>query len=879
LPNSNFLINNRTMIKTFSLLSTLSILISNQTLLVAPLMASERSSVVQATTVTLQNEKLAQQTNNSKADADRLMEEGNRLLKASQYALAASSFEQALAIYRQINDSQGKKVAIDKLYGIYMLLGAWGKMTQLSPETTFYGQGARTNNPEPSVSAAQAVTQFLQLQNYAKSAELLERSLAALQKSGNRREETSILPLLGIAYLALQNPAKSIEYSERLVNLSREFNDLSSEIGGLQILGVAYSQRGDTQKAIAVLENGLSKVRTSSYKNRYPDAYNDREIEFSISLGNVYLTSEDYGRAISYSQQAISKIKELAESTRQRGTTPKFSEGSALLILGEAQFKSNQLVEAEKNLKRALQTYDANRIAFGNSALSNSFGKNMTVDLLDRASLSLQEILIAQNQQEAALEVAEQGRARDIADILAKRLPSQANLQSLDRRCQQLAQQQVPTFYPSSSQQPFSEVTSQMLTAIFQQRCENPDRLARSANPTNIEQIKQIAQVQNATIVEYSIISDQNIPIFPGKDRELFIWVVQPSGKVTFRKGNLKATLSQQHPSLENMVAQFLCFDNDTCRQEASTRSRSRASSTVLSNNSAFNQQAADAQTIATSNTGTYNAKILQKLHNLLISPIADLLPKNDEAKVIFIPHRSLFNVPFAALQDETGKYLIEKHTILTAPAIDVLTLTHQQRQQIQRQANEALIVGIPWQDILETASEANKIADLLNTQAVIGKQATKALVLDRMPKAHIIHLATHGTLDDVKGLGIPGAIALVPSSYSDGWLTSSEILDLKLGANLVVLSACQTGKGIITGDGVVGLSRSFISAGVPSVIVSLWSVPDAPTAELMPKFYKYWLKGGMNKAQALRRAMLDIMKTHNNPKDWAAFTLIGEAD
>ena len=99
----------------------------------------------------------------------------------------------------------------------------------------------------------------------------------------------------------------------------------------------------------------------------------------------------------------------------------------------------------------------------------------------------------------------------------------------------------------------------------------------------------------------------------------------------------------------------------------------------------------------------------------------------------------------------------------------------------------------------------------------------------------------------------------------------------MNLSAELVVLSACDTGRGRITGDGVIGLSRSLISAGVSSVIVSSWSVPDAPTAYLMTKFYRN-LQQNPDKAQALRQAMLTTMKQHPDPIDWAAFTLIGEA-
>lgn len=119
---------------------------------------------------------------------------------------------------------------------------------------------------------------------------------------------------------------------------------------------------------------------------------------------------------------------------------------------------------------------------------------------------------------------------------------------------------------------------------------------------------------------------------------------------------------------------------------------------------------------------------------------------------------------------------------------------------------------------------------------------------------------------------------ALSPSGNDDGLLTASEILSLKLNAELVVLSACDTGRGKITGDGVIGLSRSLISAGVPSVVVSLWSVPDAPTASLMAEFYQN-LQKQPDKGQALRQAMLTTMKKYPIPRDWAAFTLIGEAE
>jgi CHAT domain-containing protein len=172
---------------------------------------------------------------------------------------------------------------------------------------------------------------------------------------------------------------------------------------------------------------------------------------------------------------------------------------------------------------------------------------------------------------------------------------------------------------------------------------------------------------------------------------------------------------------------------------------------------------------------------------------------------------------------------------------------------------------------------EAKEIANLLKTQAITGNTATKAFVLPQLQQARLVHLATHGLLEDFYQSGVPGAIALIPTANDAGFLTATELLNLNLQADFVVLSACDTGRGKITGDGVVGLSRSLIAAGTPSVMVSLWAVPDAPTAALMIEFYRQLLQHD-DKAVALRQAMLFMMQTYPRPIDWAAFILIGES-
>jgi CHAT domain-containing protein len=486
-------------------------------------------------------------------------------------------------------------------------------------------------------------------------------------------------------------------------------------------------------------------------------------------------------------------------------------------------FNSGNFPDAERKLREAIAIRESIRTKLG----WDDANKVLILDTIKHKVPyhNLQLVLAVQNQPEAALEIAEQGRARAFSELLAQYL------------------------HPESAKR------ARMIGRMRSEGIRVVGGLT-TVEPLTREQIQQIASEQKATLVEYSIVDFGN-----SEKKLLLIWVIQPAGKIAFHS----VDLSTLNTSLKDLVT--------NSRQSLGVRGR-------------------DSLDISFEPTPDQSDR-LKQLHKLLIEPIAQYLPTNPSDRVIFIPQNELFLVPFPALQDDGGKYLIQKHTILTAPSIQVLQLTHEKRQTIS--GDGMLVVGNPTMPSVTTTvgessqqlknlpgaqKEATDIAQLLNTKALTGNLATKAAVLPKLSNARIIHLATHGLLDDFRGLGVPGAIALAPDGtgeLNDGLLTSSEIFDLKLNAELVVLSACDTGRGRVTGDGVIGLSRSLITAGVPSIIVSLWSVPDAPTASLMTQFYQN-LQKNPDKAQALRQAMLTTMATHPNPRDWAAFTLIGEA-
>jgi len=755
---------------------------------------------------------------------------GIAYLGLGNYAKAIEYSQQSLVIAREIKDREGEGLALGHLGIAYNFLGNYAKAIEYSQQQLAIAREIKDREGE-GVALSHLAGAYQSLGNYAKAIEYSQQSLAIAREIKNRPGEGVALGNLGIAYLGLGNYAKAIEYTQQRLAIARETKDRRSEGVALGNLAAVYIYLGNHAKAIEYAQQQLAIAR--EIKDRYGES------NVVGTLGGAYIYLGNYAKAIEYSQQSLALARSIKnrkgegaalsnlgityiylgnyaqaiEYTQQglaiaREIKDRESEGTALHNLGAAFFKAGNLTEAEKILVNAIQVWESMRQMLG----SNDANKVSIFEEQAKTYRTLQKVRVAQNNPIAALEIAERGRARAFVDLLSERLSS-------------------GSINPVINTSP------------------------------NQEQIRHIAKAQNATLVQYSIISE-DVPI-QGKseprESALYIWVIQPTGEITFREVDLKPLWQKHNASLASLIIgnqEFLAV-------------RSRSST-------GFAPPQPD----------------LPTLHQLLIDPIQTLLPKDPNAHVIFIPQGSLFQVPFPALLDANGTYLIEKHTILTAPSIQVLALTRQQKlAQKQPNSSNALVLGNPTMPSVSPSpgepkqqlsplpgaeAEARAIAPLLNTQAITGAQGTKAAIVQKMPQASIIHLATHGLLDDVRGLG--SAIAMAPSGSDDGLLTAEEIFEMKLQASLVVLSACNTGEGRITGDGVIGLSRALISAGVPSVIVSLWAVPDAPTSELMKAFYQN-LQNNPDKAQALRQAMLTTMKTHPQPRNWAAFTLIGEAE
>ncbi|MEL7350241.1 MAG: CHAT domain-containing tetratricopeptide repeat protein [Cyanobacteria bacterium P01_A01_bin.116] len=680
--------------------------------------------------------------------------------------------------------------------------------------------------------------------DYAKAIEYYQQALTISQTLNNRHRVRRVLGNLGNVYAIIGQYRQALEYQHSSLNAARELQDTDGESIALANLGAAYADQGDHDAAIGYYQESLALSKQVG----------DRTSEASVlcNLGSAYnIWKKDHALAVEYYQDCLATA---------RAAGDRWMEAEALSSLGFA-------YEGLQSFETALTHYEDGLTLFREidslqSAATTLNNRAHTLMTWNQVNPEPERLQLAKNDLRQSIEILERVRANLVADADRVSL-FDTQVATYNLLQQVLIAQGQPEAALIASEEGRSRAFA---TLLAEDHSQPPSKLDLSA-------IRQFAQENNATLVEYALVPDDDF-IHQGRAKgeaeALYIWVVSPTGNVDFQQVNLK----EKGITLSHDVQQSL----------SAIGIRSRGGLAPAGSNE------------------TSHTEQLQKLHEVLIAPIADYLPKDPTAPVIFVPQGELFLVPFAALTDADGTYLIEQHTLLSAPSIQVLQLAKKPHNNPLALANLAgedfLIVGNPdmptiWeprsnrvqqlQNLPGAEAEAKAVGSLFGNAPLLNQQATEAAVRARFAEARVVHLATHGLLEygnpeDSGVSDVPGAIALTPDDQNDGLLTAAEISTLSLTADLVVLSACDTGLGQVTGDGVIGLSRSLLGAGAANVVVSLWAVPDAPTATLMSAFYEQ-MQQGKSKAQALREAMLLTLKENPAPSDWAAFTLIGQTD
>ena len=258
---------------------------------------------------------------------------------------------------------------------------------------------------------------------------------------------------------------------------------------------------------------------------------------------------------------------------------------------------------------------------------------------------------------------------------------------------------------------------------------------------------------------------------------------------------------------------------------------------------------------------------------------------------LVIVPYVPLLAMPFHAIKKGERPYLVEKYSISYAPSVGALLAMRAQadrRKQAPPLANQVPLVAIgrpksaPGSpDLPASESEVKALGELFAApnQVILGDNATRAEVLKRAESARVLHFATHGTVNDSRPLF--SALAVTATARDDGRLTAHDVLDLNLSAELVVLSACSSGRGKdYVGEGTLGLAWAFFVAGAPSVVVSQWQVADVATGKMMVDFHRRLIGANPpSKAEALRKAQLQLKKDPKtrHPFYWAPFVLTGD--
>jgi CHAT domain-containing protein/Tfp pilus assembly protein PilF len=275
------------------------------------------------------------------------------------------------------------------------------------------------------------------------------------------------------------------------------------------------------------------------------------------------------------------------------------------------------------------------------------------------------------------------------------------------------------------------------------------------------------------------------------------------------------------------------------------------------------------------SNSLGVTASELARLYSILIGPVENNL--SGIADLVIIPNGPLHFLPFQALIDRKGRYLVQNYNLIYAPSASVYMICNNMPvkpgSRFLGMALSDLVIdnkeGLPG-----TENELRNILPLFpDNISAIGSEGTETFVRRYAGDYNFIHFATHGSYNYRQPLY--SYLLFPPSEDNDGRLNVYEVFEMNINAKLVTLSACETGLGNLSqGDELTGLSRAFLFAGSSSVLVSLWAVADYPTSLLMTSFYRYLKDHSVQ--EALTLAQRDVIKLFPQPQYWSPFILIG---
>ncbi|MEP7337118.1 MAG: CHAT domain-containing protein [Acidobacteriota bacterium] len=830
---------------------------------------------------------------------------------------------QALSLYRAAGDRNGEALALINISQAHALLGETQKALDYATQARTLSQSLDNRSTE--IYALNSLGFIYEAINERqKSLEYLNQALPLTRATGDRRVEAILLNGIGWLYDLMGDKQRALETYLRALHFSRLADERSAEAYTLVGIGWVYESLAEQENSLKYCNRALPLFR----------ALGDRRGEgyALIGIGMAYGSLGDKKKALDNLDQALTCFRAVGELRGEEMTRYR---------IAHIERDSGNLTEAQNQIEAALKIVESLRIKVMNQGLRVSYRASMQdyyelyVDLL----MQLHKRSPADGYAAMALQASERASARSLLESLTEsradiRQGIDTSLLARERSVQQQLNQKAGELFTGSPtetkiaaiKKEIDDLTVELQQVQTQIRQASPRYAAlMQPQPLTAAEIQQQVLDADTLLLEYSL----------GNERS-FLWAVTPTSISSFElpKREVIEAAAQR-------VYQLLFAPNRSIRGETVEQRSLRLGRTTRQFAEAAAQLSQMLLAPVAAQLGAKRLVIVADgaLHYIPFGALPDPATNNhsmpddlaDKWKIILPASKPSSNLKSA--EDSPARSftpLIVNHEIINLPSASVLVVLRrelkdrkpapktlavladpvfmaddervkgqsklrvakpdeslaglvQQRilKQLAREKDELHIPRLPF-----TRQEAEQILALVpageGTLALDFEASRATVTSDKLSQYRIVHFATHGLADSERAELSTIVLSLFDEQGrpQDGFLRAHEVYNLNLPAELVVLSACETGLGKqVKGEGLVTLTRGFMYAGAARVVVSLWSVNDRATAELMTKFYRKMLVEGERPAAALRAAQIEMWKDKqwSAPYYWAAFTLQGE--
>ncbi len=745
---------------------------------------------------------------------------GEEMNNSGKYPEALESIEKALEINKSINVRPGIGDALNQLGFVYANLGEYSTAVEKINEA------ARIMKEDKDTALLAGVYNHLGIVlqmsgRIEKASEYFNKSLKIFEENRDQVNAEALLSNLGTLFFDTKDYVKAKDYQLKALQISREIKDKEREVNCLLNLGNAYTLLEMKDSAMLIYRAGL-EIATSMDS---PDLI----WKLIAGMAEYYERGKEYDKAIALNDSALKILEEMRSTLG--------SEEQKASFMARERFAFEYVINMLGNFyeKDKTKGYDIQAFLYAEQSKSRAF-----LDLLAESLANVKE-------------GADSGLLKKQDDILVNLTQAKQSLE-MELRNDHADQQKAGELKRKI------KVSEEDLGEINQEiRKTNPKYAdLHYPEPVTLKEAQELCTDKNTVLLEYSV-----------GDSSTCLWVITRSAHQLFKL-----------PGREELQEQIESF-------------RFALLNPDKSNNDFFTK-------------GGYS------LYKTLLQPAEPYFSKR--SKLIMIPDGILNYLPFEVLlTDNKGigpgnlysglPFLIKKYPISYAHSASVLKslLSEHARAKVSDPDNKKLIAfGDPvYENVNDTSypsvgsykrleysgKEIENIASYFkkgNAEIYLRENATEENVKreGELKKFNYIHFATHGFIDEGKPDFSSLVLTKTNNSEEDGFLQATEIFNLNLNADMVVLSACQTGLGkLVRGEGMVGLTRAFMYAGTPTVLVSLWSVSDISTSILMGEFYRNLVIEKLSKTDALRKAQLSMLGNEKfaHPFYWAPFVIIGD--